>query len=282
MTDYYTNPRLSNSKLSVLARDPVEFKARFVDDPPTWEPPENDSLVFGNLVHCLVLEPHLLDDRYVVAPKVDRRTKEGKETWAKFLERSEGKQVIDAESYDDAIACAQALNNHAEFNAIMGQSDKVIENPIEFEYCGVEMKAKLDIVIPSMRLIVDVKTTRDASYEKFRWSALDYGYDRQAAIYTMAAATKYDGCSSCASGWRFMFAAVQVPTSARRGLTPTVALYDIDNEAIRNGNDKTVHLIFEYKSRKTNNDWQPWYSKGIVSLSVPSRKVYDGGSFENE
>ena len=164
----------------------------------------------------------------------------------------------------------------------MAKSDKVIEDPIEFEYLGIEMKAKLDIVIPSMRLIVDMKTTRDASFEKFRWSALDYGYDRQAAIYTIAAASKYDGCVIHAGSWRFMFATAQVPIAARRGLTPTVAMYELDDTAIIGGTRKFIELIDEYGERKTKNDWQPWYSKGIVSLSVPSRKVYDGGNLENE
>ena len=144
MADYYTNPRLSNSKLSVLARDPIEFKARYVDDPPTWEPPENDSLVFGNLVHCMVLEPHLLDSRYVVPswipsgnskvaeivqwlldPKheglempyairpegINRRTNEGKKQWAMFVDfcESNGHEIVDADDLEEAMKYAKEV-----------------------------------------------------------------------------------------------------------------------------------------------------------------------------
>ena len=52
-------------------------------------------LIFGNACHLACWEPARFLEEVVAAPKVDRRTKDGKEEWANFLSASEGKLVIE-------------------------------------------------------------------------------------------------------------------------------------------------------------------------------------------
>ena len=267
MSDYYANKALSHSKLSCLAQNPMEFKMRYVDDPPTLPPKESDAFAFGHAVHCLALEPEKFDERFAAAPKVDRRTTAGKIRWAEHLEDSKDKIVIDEQDYADAIACVQALNNHAEFATIMAQPRRV-EVPFEFDLFGHRFKAKPDCIVDSMKLILDIKTTDDASPHRWQWSAVDYGYHRQAYIYQQAVQLETN------EWYRFIFAVVEKPKPSTRGIPPTVALYELDPDTVRMGLEDSAGLVLQYESRLETNNWQQPYSSGIVPLRLPKRRVY--------
>lgn len=273
MDDYYASRSLSHSKLSCLAQNPMEFKMRYVDDPPTLPPKETDAFAMGQAVHCLALEPEAFEDRFAVAPKVDRRTKEGKAQWDEHLALSQGKIVLDEQDHADALACVQALNNHAEFATIMQQPRRV-EVPFEFDLFGHRFKAKPDAIIDSMRLIVDIKTTDDASPHRWQWSAVDYGYHRQAWIYCNAIELSHANKEPVTESYRFIFAVVEKPKPSTRGIPPTVALYELDSDTMRMGCEDTLSLVREYEHRLETSNWQQPYSSGIVPLRLPKRRVY--------
>jgi exodeoxyribonuclease VIII len=240
---------------------------RYVDDPPSLPPKESDAFAMGHAVHCLALEPEKFDERFAVAPKVDRRTTAGKVAWAEYLADCEGKTVLDEQDHADAIACVQALNNHPEFATIMAQPRRV-EVPFEFDLFGHRFKAKPDCIVDSMRLIVDIKTTDDASPHKWQWSAVDYGYHRQKYIYQQAVYLE------TGESYQFIFAVVEKPKPSTRGIPPTVALYELDGEATRMGIQDTAGLILQYEKRLETNDWKQPYSNGLKVLSLPKRRVY--------
>ena len=267
MSDYYANKALSHSKLSCLAQSPMEFKMRHIDDPPTLPKKESDAFAMGHAVHCLALEPESFSDRFFVLPKIDRRTKEGKAAYAEIQEASKSKTLLDGDDYADAIACVQALNNHAEFATIMAQPRRV-EVPFEFDLFGHRFKAKPDCIVDSMKLILDIKTTDDASPHRWQWSAVDYGYHRQAYIYQHALAVE-----TC-QDYQFIFAVVEKPKPSTRGIPPTVALYQLDEAALLMGRWDAISLVDEYRKRLETNDWKQPYSNGLKVLSLPKRRVY--------
>jgi hypothetical protein len=267
MSDYYANKALSHSKLSCLAQSPMEFRMRYVDDPPSLPQKESDAFAMGHAVHCIALEPEKFDERFAAAPKIDRRTKEGKLQALIFEQNNKGKIVIDEQDYADAIACVQALNNHAEFATIMAQPKRV-EVPFEFDLFGHRFKAKPDAIIDSMKLIVDIKTTDDASPHRWQWSAVDYGYHRQAWLYQKAVKLEVG------EWYRFVFAVVEKPKPSTRGIPPTVALYELDIETVMMGREDVLTLATDYEKRLETNNWQQPYSSGIVPLRLPRRRVY--------
>jgi exodeoxyribonuclease VIII len=269
-SDYYKIKALSHSMLSCLAQSPMECKMRYVDDPPTLPPKDSAAFAMGHAVHCLALEPEKFDERFAVAPKVDRRTAAGKVAWAEYLADCEGKTVLDEQDHADAVACVQALNNHAEFATIMAQPRRV-EVPFEFDLFGHRFKARLDCVIDSMHLILDIKTTDDASPHRWQWSAVDYGYHRQAFIYREAVWWEKDF-----ERYRFIFAVVEKPKPSTRGIPPTVALYELDPDTVLMGYEDTQKLVQDYETRRETKNWQQPYSSGIVPLRLPKRRVYEG------
>jgi len=275
MSDYYKIKALSHSMLSCLAQNPMECKMRYVDDPPTLPKKDTAAFAMGHAVHCLALEPERFDERFAVAPKVDRRTTAGKVAWAEYLADCEGKTVLDEQDHADAVACVQALNNHAQFAAIMAQPRRV-EVPFEFDLFGHRFKARLDCVIDSMKLILDIKTTDDASPHRWQWSAVDYGYHRQAFIYQGAIELSHGNKQPVRESYRFIFAVVEKPKPSTRGIPPTVALYELDSETMQMGAEDTHRLVQDYEGRMANGWWQQLYSNGIVPLRLPKRKVYEG------
>jgi hypothetical protein len=223
---------------------------------------------------------------------INRRTKAGQAEWDEFVsdcalkdlkivddsdfvkamdyvDLVKGKTVLDEQDHADAVACVQALNNHPEFAAIMAQPRRV-EVPFEFDLFGHRFKAKPDCIVDSMRLILDIKTTDDASPHRWQWSAVDYGYHRQNWIYREALR------NNTGERYRFIFAVVEKPKPSTRGIPPTVALYELDDATIEMGCDDTLGLVREYERRLEENNWQQPYSSGIVPLRLPKRRAYEG------
>jgi exodeoxyribonuclease VIII len=265
MSDYYQIKALSHSMLSCLAQNPMECKMRYVDDPPTLPKKDTAAFAMGHAVHCLALEPEKFDERFAVAPKVDRRTTAGKVAWAEYLADCEGKTVLDEQDHADAVACVQALNNHPEFATIMAQPRRV-EVPFEFDLFGHRFKARLDCVIDSEEWIVDIKTTDDARPWKWNWSAQDLCYDNQAYIYREAI------YQATGKRYRFFFAVVEKPKPSTRGIPPTAVVFEAEEDTMQSGETNTKKLVAEYSQRITDNDWTQSYSKDIEPLRLPGRR----------
>ena len=79
--EYRQHEGISRSQLWKIRESPEKFKY-------AMEHPEEPTpaLLFGQMVHKLVLEPDTFDEEFIVAPEVDKRTKEGKAAWAQFEE----------------------------------------------------------------------------------------------------------------------------------------------------------------------------------------------------
>ena len=253
-TDYFAIKALSNSALTCLKQSPEVFRDRYILGKPQ---PESDAFRIGSAVHCLVLEPWKFSERYAMAPRVDRRTKQGKADWESFQETLQGRELLTDDENTLAISLARAFNKHAGLTTLLATEGKVIEEPIQFELFGHDFKAKPDCVIPSLKTIIDVKTCKDANPAKWKWSAVDYGYHRQAAIYQKACEFKYN------QQFRFLFACVT------KTYPFEVALIEIDERSVGDGSNEVSVLVEEYERRLENQDWLPNHSKGIVSLQLP-------------
>ena len=253
-TDYYKIKALSNSALTCLKQSPEVFRDRYILGK---HEAESDAFRIGSAVHCMVLEPHLFSERYFVGPKIDRRTKQGKADWESFRSSIGDRELLTEDEHAEIVATAQAFGKHAGLTTLLGSYGRVIEEPIYFELFGEPFKCKPDCVIPSAKVIIDIKTTVSVKPRKFAWSAIDYGYHRQAAIYMHACEEKYQ------EEFRFLFACVE------KKYPYEVAVFELDGRSISDGVDQVEKLVDEYKRRVEQNDWLPNHSKGIVSLQLP-------------
>ena len=87
---------ISHSALKAFAKSPNHY-LQYV----AGEAPRTDAMIAGSALHCFVLEPHEFDARYIVAPKVDRRTKEGKEIFEAFSQQAAGRDVLTQADFEN-------------------------------------------------------------------------------------------------------------------------------------------------------------------------------------
>ena len=179
--EYREHPAISRSELWWLNRSAEYFKYR--REHPTEPTP---ALLFGQVAHKLLLEPDDFGTDFVVAPAVDRRTKAGKETWEAFLAEADGKAVVDAATFEQASEMVNvAMQNQIVHDLLQGEH----ETPLFWTDpdTGVACKCRLDAWHrdeQGVPVIVDYKTTNDASYKAFQRDVQNYGYAFQAAMYS--------------------------------------------------------------------------------------------------
>lgn len=178
--EYNKAEGVRRSDLWRMRESPEKFKW-FLDNPE----PETPALIFGSMVHKLLLEPDSFDDEYIVAPEVDRRTKAGKEEWAAFCAEADGKTVISREDYVTACAMVGKVRS-------VPLAEELIrgEHEVPFfwtdEDTGEKCKVKCDCLTTyNGRLtVVDYKTAACAQTDKFNSKMYELGYTLQAAMYT--------------------------------------------------------------------------------------------------
>ena len=273
MSNYHAIKALSNSSLSVLKRSPTEFYKRFITGEMKGQ--ESDAMLLGSAVHMLALEPERFDAEYVVLDGPINESKKppgpyGRDTKAfqKWLDAEmmqQTRKVLVREEFAESLAIAQAFQSHPEIMAIMAsRAEKLFESEYSMEYeigdDKVGLKCKIDFVCPEARLIIDLKTTSDPSPYAWGWSAEDFGYHRQAAIYSDAMEAKYG------EPFRFLFGVV-------RSKEPyEAAVYELDAESIQRGRSEYEALIEEYVNRKAINDWLSEWQRGVFPINVPTRR----------
>lgn len=180
--EYRESEGVSRSQLWRIKESPEKFK--YAEEHPEEPTP---ALIFGQMVHKLVLEPETFDDEFAIMPEVDRRTKEGKAIWADFLAGSGDAQIVKMSDYETALAMRTALLQNDLVKKLLTGKHEV---PFFWtdDLTGERCKARLDCLtdLSERVIIADYKTTADASTDAFIRSAINYGYDFQAAMYSEA------------------------------------------------------------------------------------------------
>lgn len=269
--DYYEIDALSNSSLSVLKRSPQEFYERFVTGNQKGE--ETDAMRLGSAVHMLALEPEKFDSEYVVLDgPINPRTQAayGRDTkafseWLENAKADESRKIIIREDFENSIAIAQAFHGHEIIEGLMSVEGKEFEKTLLLTYqyddgSSERVKCKPDCIIPAESIIIDLKTSSDPRPEEFQWSALRYGYYRQAAIYLDACEVYYG------KEFRFLFGVVNSKAPHECGV------FELTLADIQRGREEYHQLIEEYSRRKLSNNWRSDWQVGIHSLQLPRKK----------
>ena len=137
----------------------------------------------GSGLHELILEPELFETNYLVCPKVDGRTKDGKEKLAQFEIEAQGKTILFENEMEMIKQMAQnALNNHT-LIALMKESYRELSCYTSDPATGLKVRMRPDIMSSTQSTIVDLKSCVDSSPKKFKSDCYVYGYSISAAYY---------------------------------------------------------------------------------------------------
>lgn len=183
-SEYHAHPAVSKSHLDKVAKSPAHYWAHYLD--PERVPPEpTAAMMLGTALHTAVLEPHLWGEQYATAPEgIDRRTKVGKEAWAAFEAEAQGKTVLTGEDAQRIQRMAAAVHQHPASSFLLElPGTREASYFWTDEETGLECKCRPDWHSQDRRIIVDVKTTKDASPREFARSVAAFRYHVQANWY---------------------------------------------------------------------------------------------------
>ena len=255
---YHAHPAISKSHLDKIARSPLHYWARYVD-PKRITPEPTPSMRLGSAVHTHVLELDKWDSEWAVAPAgIDRRTKAGKETWAQFQAVAAGKQALTAEEGESVHHMGRAVWGHPAAAMLLGMDGQAETTHMWRDAAtGLQCKCRPDWLSADGKVVVDLKTTRDASPRGFRHSVMQYRYGVQAAWYQNGIAE--------ATGIRpeaFIFIAVE--SEAPYG----VGVYAAEAELIEHGWRQACRDLQRLAECREADRW-PSYSDSIETLTLP-------------
>ena len=175
--EYSALPGLRASWVKVLWQStPAHLRARMEDSTDT------DAFRFGRAVHCALLRPMDYAAEFVVSPKFDRRTKQGKEDAAAFEARYGGAGVamIDQDEADGVEAVRRGVLANPTAVALLNMAE-TREAVYLGEIAGYPCKCRVDAV--GNGVLQDVKTCISAAPRAFARACADYAYHLQFAFY---------------------------------------------------------------------------------------------------
>lgn len=181
---YHAGPGISKSHLDAASGKSMRhYWHRYLN--PNREPePQTPAKMMGTALHCAILEPDLFPTEVIESPGFDRRTKVGKAEWEAFQAQHQGKVILEPDDYATCLAMRDAVYSHPEAGPLMraaGRSELsvyAIDAPT-----GELIKCRIDRLLDSGSMIIDLKTTDDASPTGFGKSAANYRYPVQTAWY---------------------------------------------------------------------------------------------------
>jgi exodeoxyribonuclease VIII len=196
--EYRAFPAFNQSAAKHILTSPAHYQA-YINTPQE----ETKALRFGTFVHSAILEPHTLNDLYATAPDCDRRTKEGKETWAAFQTANAGKTILDAEESATGHLVASFARHTLKRLGVEFDATEVMYH---VDYNGVPLKAAIDGVAGDY--LWDIKTTDDASAAGMLKAIRNYRYNLQAYWYRLV----YElATGKRPLGFRFLFVEKEPP-----------------------------------------------------------------------
>ena len=192
--DYHKDKGIGKSRLDAVHKSINHFLM------PASEP--GPALILGSALHCAFLEPELFDVLFIKDEKNDKRTVEGKTNDKEFQKRAKNKTILTEKQWDIVKEMHESL-----------RKDKLVQNLFQdgepevslfWDEKDIRCKARPDWVIDKGRILIDLKTTKDASPEGFTKAIANYRYHVQCAWYSRAASICYDRVPD-----QFVFVAVE-------------------------------------------------------------------------
>lgn len=175
--EYHSGDGVSKTSLDKIAKSPAHYLHHL-----SHKSESTPAMDIGTATHTLILEPEKFDDEIAVLPDgIDRRTKAGKAAYAEFQEVSAGKVIIKADEFDAIQRMRDAVMAHPSAAQLL--TGGIAEQSAYWvdEDTGMLCRCRPDFTVG--RVLLDLKTTDDASPVAFGRSAAKYRYEVQGAFY---------------------------------------------------------------------------------------------------
>jgi len=245
---------VSKGALDRLKRSPIHYKA-WIDGVANDE--TGPALDFGKAFHCAGLEPDRFASSYAVEPAWgDCRKTENKTKRDEWRSKNENRVLLAPEDADAIQAMVKAVHSHPLASKMVRDGAPEVTVRWRDEETGLQCKTRADYYVATRRMVVDLKSATDASYEAFRKSVTNYRYHVQDALY------------------RAGFGAIGMPVDhfvfvvVEKTPPHAVAIYTLDSEAIQKGYARCRDGMADMAQCLRDDAW-PGYPPTIRSLDLP-------------
>jgi hypothetical protein len=206
----------------------------------------------GTAVHSLVLEPHL--DNVVCGPD-DRRSVDWK---AKYRAATmNGQLLLTSGDFEQARSMSGAVLNNENVRLMLENKSTVIEASFfaDDPDTGVKVKTRPDAFVRDRSLVIDIKTTLDASPAGFQREIRKYGYDMQAAFYLRTLRLAGEDAD------QFMFVAVEKkPPYA-------VCIHILSDAYLQYAHERVIHTLHRIAQAEAAGEFPTdWPAVNVVQL----------------
>ncbi len=246
---YHRSEGISKTGLCLLAKAPaVYLYAKEHRD----DAPESKALMIGKGLHAAM--EGTFGDLYAIGPDAARNTK----AWKEFEEKHSRKICLKPDEADPILGMKAAVDAYA-------PAQRLLSEPGRFEVSyywideatGLLCKCRPDWITADQRTIIDFKTARDATHERFQRAAYDLHYFVSAAL-TLEGVHKTTGILP----ERYIFLTIQSTAPH------LVAAYEATADEIELGREFIRRNLSLLKRCQDNGTW-PGLPEEILPLGLP-------------
>ena len=248
-TDY-----LSASMIKTFIGSRREFRSIYVAKE---SQKESRSLNIGHVAHSLILEPHLIGEKVVEIPDfvLSKSGAKSGNNWKEFRDEHKGCILLKAGEMQIVRDMFNAVYGNPKAAKMLNAKGHT-EHSIFGELNGQKYRARLDRIIPR-KLVIDIKTTMDASPEAFERQIRNLSYHVQGNLYKRLADAHYGGSHSVVF--------IAVSNSAPH----CVATYVLSADHMYEAEQTTIRTVEQIQECYETNDWREIWEKELIELTPP-------------
>jgi hypothetical protein len=259
--------------LNRLAKTPAHYRA-WLDEA---EDNDTPAKVFGRALHCAVLEPDVFEQTYIIAREHPFRRVSDRQRFAKKPSEETVKAIAYWDAWEREMGGKIEIS-HDDAITLRGMQASVKAHPIAGKLftggksevtviwtdprTGLLCKARLDYYLRQRGLVIDLKSTEDASAREFARSIANYRYHVQHAHYCDAFAVTGHELRA------FLFVAVE------KSPPYAVNVHCIDAEAEARGMELRERDMDTLNRCLQADEW-PAYDPSIHTLALPRWALTD-------
>ena len=227
---------------------------------------ETPDMVTGRALHCRIIESKEdYQSRFVVEPRIDKRTKEGKAAYAKFLQETTGKTVLSRAQDATVESCVHWIDRQENVSLLKRGLSEVT---VFAEFEGAWFRGRFDKYDPKLNYICDLKSTTYDTPDAFIRSVFKYGYHIQAAYYSMLAQMSMNVPDPA-------YYIVGLPKTAPHELM----VFRLGDSAMALGREVARRLMYMHSRCLRENNW-PFHDPEIMRLEAPDWALREEGMIE--
>lgn len=248
--DYHAHSAVGSSSLKHMLRSPAHYQA-YLKQVHT----ETRAMEIGSAIHEALLEPDLFRQKAIVKPKFSGKgAREAEDQW---LMANADRRILRQDDFDIVQGVLNSVDHHALASALL--SGGAAEESYFWidEETGILCKCRPDYLRQG-HIIVDVKSTIDASPEGFNTQMARMKYHVQAAFYL-------DGVSAVLGKKFDDFTILAIEKEAPFAMT----IQRLDDGTIDAGRLLYKRALKQLKSCREKN-YYPAYTEKVYTASLPA------------